>query len=180
MADGRSRRRLHLLRHAMPDPAPHLPPSVWALATQGRHAAITIGRRVPKGVRVLSSAERKAIQTARLATGQEPRQDSRFGEVAKPGEPYGSPFRERRGPWVRGDPDERHRGWETPVDAARRFSQAVEDHPDDDLLIATHGMVMVAWLVSIGRLHAGRAAEEYWAALTFPDLVTVEIRGVAQ
>lgn len=133
-----------------------------------------MSRSVPPGVLVLSSGERKAIQTARLATGREPRQDSRFGEVAKPGEPHDELFRARRGAWVRGESDERHRGWETPADAALRFSQAVEEHPGEDLLIATHGMVMVAWLVSIGWLGAGRAAEEFWAALTFPDLVAVE------
>jgi broad specificity phosphatase PhoE len=59
-------------------------------------------------------------------------------------------------------------------EAARRFAAGVADQgAGDDLLIATHGMVMVAWLVSIGQVDAGRAAEEYWASLAFPDLVTL-------
>ena len=174
MCSDRTVRRIHLLRHAMPDTAPELAPSDWALTPSGHDAARAMGRRLPQGVTVLSSAEKKAIETARSATGRVPLIDPRFGEVGGPGEPFDADVRERRGAWIRGEADARHERWESTTEAARRFAAGVADQgSEDDLLIATHGMVMVAWLVSIGRVHAGPAAEEYWASLAFPDLITV-------
>lgn len=167
-------RHVHLLRHAMPVPDPHLLPSQWALSSEGRDAALSIRHELPESSVLLSSTERKAIQTARLAAGREPATDVGFCEVHRPGEPVDEFSSERRGAWTRGDLDHRHRGWETPGQAGRRFAQAVEAHPGSDLLIATHGMVLVAWLVQIGHLEAGRAAESYWSTLTFPQLITVE------
>lgn len=167
-------RRIHLLRHAMPDADAESTPSEWALTPSGRDAARALGSRLPQGVAVLSSAERKAIESARCATGREPLIDPRFGEVRRPGEPFDADARERRGAWVRGETDARHECWESMSEAARRFAAGVADQgAGDDLLIATHGMVMVAWLVSIGQVDAGPAAEEYWASLAFPDLVTL-------
>lgn len=166
--------QIHLLRHAMPETWPEVTPSAWTLTPSGRDAARAMGRRLPRGVTVLSSAERKAIETARCATGREPLIDPRFGEVERPGEPFDDEARERRGAWIRGETDARHKRWESMIEAARRFTAGVADQrAGGDLLIATHGMVMVAWLVSIGRLDAAPTAEEYWASLTFPDLVTV-------
>lgn len=115
------------------------------------------------------------METARLATGQEPTTDASFCEVHRPGEPVDELSSERRGAWARGEVDVRHRGWETPDEAGRRFALAVDAHPGSDVVIATHGMVLVAWLVRIGHLEAGASAESYWSALTFPQLITIEI-----
>ena len=108
MCSDRTVRRIHLLRHAMPETAPDLAPSDWALTPSGRDAARAMWRRLPQGVTVLSSAERKAIETARCATGRVPLIDPRFGEVERPGEPFDAEARERRGAWIRGEPDARH------------------------------------------------------------------------
>ena len=174
MDSDRTVRRIHLLRHAMPDAGPEAAPPDWALTLPGRDAARAMRRCLPQGITVLSSAERKAIETARCATGREPLVDPRFGEVVRPGEPFDADARERRGAWIRGEIDDRHEHWESMAEAAQRFAAGVADQgAGGDLLIATHGMVMIAWLVSIGRLEAGSAAEECWASLDFPDLVTV-------
>lgn len=176
MGSGRKVRAIHLLRHAMPEAEPELAPSDWALTPSGRNAARAIGMRLPRSVSVLSSAERKAIETAQCATAREPSVDPRFGEVRRPGEPFDADVRERRGAWIRGRTDARHEHWESLAEAGLRFEAGVADQsPGDDLLIATHGMVMVAWLVSIGRLDAGPTAEEFWASLAFPDVVTVTV-----
>lgn len=159
----------------MPIPDPNLPPSQWTLSTDGRAAALSMRHELPAEVVLLSSPERKALETARLATGRAPVSDAGFREVDRPDEPFDEFSSERRGAWIRGELDARHRGWETPSRAGRRFAQAVESHPGNDLLIATHGMVLVAWLVENGRLEAGRAAETYWSTLAFPQLITVEI-----
>ncbi|WP_193104514.1 histidine phosphatase family protein [Brachybacterium sp. FME24] len=159
----------------MPIPDPHLPASQWILSSDGRSAALSMGQKLPGEVVLLSSTEQKAIETAHLAAGRAPACDAGFREVDRPGEPFDEFSSERRGAWIRGELDDRHHGWETPAQAARRFSRSVQDHPKDDVLIATHGMVLVAWLVDIGRVESGRAAESYWSALTFPQLITVEI-----
>ena len=159
----------------MPIQNPHLPPSQWTLSPDGRASALLMRHELPAEVVLLSSPEQKALETARLAAGRPPASDAGFREVDRPGEPFDEFSVERRGAWIRGELDARHRGWETLEQAGRRFAQAVEAHPGNDLLIATHGMVLVAWLVEIGRLEAGRAAEAYWSTLTFPQLITVEI-----
>ncbi|MGP5052516.1 histidine phosphatase family protein [Brachybacterium sp. JB7] len=171
----RAERRIHLLRHAMPVPDPTSSPSDWPLSSSGRFAAAAQRDRVPDVDRVLSSQEIKAVETARLATGRERHCDPRFGEVIRPGEPYDDDVRARRRAWVQSLPDTRHHGWETLEEAARRFGDAVQEHPDEDLLIATHGMVMTAWLAGIGALRQGRSAADYWDALPFPSLVTIRI-----
>lgn len=165
---------MHLLRHAMPVPDPQLPPSQWTVSAEGRVAARSVRHELPEGAVLLSSTEQKAIETARLAAGREPTADVGFCEVHRPGEPFDRFSTERRGAWIRGELDARHRGWETPDQAGRRFTQAVEAHPGSDLVIATHGMVLVAWLMWIGHLEAGATAESYWSTLTFPQLITVD------
>lgn len=61
---------------------------------------------------------------------------------------------------------------------ASRFAAAVREgrrrRHGRDLVIATHGMAMTRWLV-----HAVGLADPagFWAALTFPDLVRVSVRG---
>lgn len=159
----------------MPATDPDLEPSQWPLSAEGRAATIELSRRAPEGARLLSSDERKAIETAQLVGGRDPECDCRFGEISRPGEPFDEVSRERRAAWIRGEPDGRHAGWESSREAARRFASGIGDYSDAELLIATHGMVMVAWLIEVGQLKVGGAAERYWSGLAFPELVTVEI-----
>ena len=123
-----------------------------------------------------SSPERKAVETLRLACDVDSddsiRLDHRFGEVHR-AEPVEADFRSRRFAWVSGRLDERHRGWETPAEAADRF-QAGLDALDGDVLIATHGMIMTAWLVAHGAVDAGDPAGAYWSRLTLPDIIDTE------
>ncbi|WP_114854779.1 histidine phosphatase family protein [Brachybacterium sp. YJGR34] len=159
----------------MPVPDPSAAPTDWPLSESGRAAAIALRDRVPEEIQVLSSPEVKAVETAVLVTGRVPRLDARFGEVTRPGEPFDEAVRDRRRAWVGDRHDERHRGWETPHEAGRRFGDALSEHPGEDLLVATHGMVMTSWLASIGLLLRGEEAAAFWEALTFPDLVGVEV-----
>lgn len=174
--EGRSlTRRIHLLRHAMPATDPAVSLSQWSLSAHGRAAAIELSGRAPAGARLLSSEERKAIETARLVGGRDPECDPRFDEIRRPEEPFDKHARARRAAWVRGEPDGRHAGWEAPREAAGRMASAVRDHPDDELLIGTHGLVMVAWLIAIGHVDEGVAAERFWSGHSFPEILTVEI-----
>ncbi len=120
-----------------------------------------------------SSPERKAVETLHLAYGvggdDSIRVDHRFGEVRRV-EPVDADYRERRFAWVSGRLDERHRGWETPARAADRFQAGLDD-VEGDVLVATHGMIMTAWLVARGVVSAGDPAGAYWSRLALPDIV---------
>jgi len=101
--------------------------------------------------------------------------DSRFAEVRRPVEPIRHGFRVVRRAWVAGALDARHEGWERPEEAAARFAEGIASLPGDVLVVATHGMILTAWLSSIGELAVGDAAATFWAALAMPDVVEVEV-----
>ncbi len=71
--------------------------------------------------------------------------------------------------------DEGHAGWESPQEAAERFELAVREYAADAgaLVVATHGMVLTAWLVhGRQRLAPGKAAA-FWERMRFPDVIRV-------
>ena len=177
MTCGPSSRRIHLLRHAMPLTDPRVEPSRWELSGPGRQAARRIAAEIPVHARLLSSSETKAIQTARLAAAREPAIDGRFDEVRRPGEPFDDRARDRRRAWIMGELDARHTGWESITEAGARFDSAVREHDAGDLVIATHGMVITAWLLTMGRLRGGSEAAGFWARLPFPALISIDPNG---
>ena len=72
--------------------------------------------------------------------------------------------------------DARHTGWEPATEAAGRFDAAVRDHAGGhDLVVATHGMVLTAWLVATGHVTPGARAGDFWTGLHLPDVVTVDL-----
>ncbi len=125
----------------------------------------------------VSSPELKAVETLRCARqtrDAEIVEDDRLGEVFRPDEPFDARFAERRRAWVEGRPDERHAGWESMDDAARRFDEAVTARAGSrSLVVGTHGLVLTAWLVSIGQVEPGSPAGAFWARLSLPDLIRV-------
>ncbi|WP_176168768.1 hypothetical protein [Krasilnikoviella flava] len=44
-----------------------------------------------------------------------------------------------------------------------------------DLVGATHGMLLTAWLVAVGRVAPGAPAGASWGGLRLPDVVTVDL-----
>ncbi|MFD6137907.1 histidine phosphatase family protein [Isoptericola sp. NPDC060257] len=169
--------RVTVVRHAAPHVSDDVPPHAWPLSAAG-HAAAR-GLRLPDGAHAVASDERKAVETLSLALGgADVPTDPRFGEVRRPPEPVSAEFREARRAWVEGAPDARHDGWESAADAARRFDDAVREHAGGgDLVVATHGMVLTAWLVATGHVAPGPPAGEFWLGLRLPDVVTVDLGG---
>lgn len=169
---------LILVRHAMPVVAADVATEEWPLTPEGCAAAAALGARLPGAAVWVSSTEQKAVETLAHARGDREGDllaDPRFGEVRRPGEPFGGDFRERRRAWVEGRLDARHDGWELPEEAAERFGAGVAAHAGSlPLVVVSHGMVMTAWMVATGRLARGAAAGEWWARLAFPDLVRVD------
>lgn len=172
---GASVSRVLLLRHAMPVVDAALPAAQWPLSDAGRSAARALAGTLPRdGIR-LTSPEPKARETLALACPGEAVTDARLGEVCRPAEPVGDGFRAVRRDWVAGRLDRRHRGWESPQDAAARFHAAVTERLPGTLVVATHGMVLTAWLVSIGHVESGELAARFWDGLALPDLVDVNL-----
>ena len=125
----------------------------------------------------VSSPETKALQTTALALAVDPdamAQDTRFREIDRDEQVHDG-FREARSVWIVGRLDERHRGWETPEAAARRFHDGLLAYPFEHLVVGTHGMVLTAWMVAHRAIAPGEAAIAFWEALTFPAVVEVSL-----
>lgn len=69
--------------------------------------------------------------------------------------------------------DIRHEGWERPDQAAQRFAAGLDALDGDVVVVATHGMVLTAWLQSIGVVGPGEEAAVFWSRLELPDLIDV-------
>lgn len=168
--------KVFLVRHAMPQLDATASPDDWRLSGGGRAAARALRGRLPPRSRRVVSSERKAQETLALALDEAFEVDRRLDEVHRPREPIDSAVRSARRAWVSGRFDERHDGWETVTDAAARFDAAVRARASaDDLVVATHGMVLTAWLVFVGTVEAGEAAASFWESLGLPDVVTVDL-----
>lgn len=171
--------RLVLLRHAMPQVSATAPPSRWPLSQEGCRASYALRPRLRElfddaQATWLTSSEVKAQQTMSLAAGVEPEVDARLDEVRRPAEPIGEAALAARRAWVAGRVDRRHEGWESPAEAAVRFDAALRSRAVAPLCVASHGMVITAWLIASGRLEAGDRAAAYWSELQLPDLIVVE------
>jgi broad specificity phosphatase PhoE len=167
--------RIVLVRHAEPRASSTADPRRWPLSAAGRQAAGHLRDRMPRAGRWVASDEAKAYQTLRCARPDEGipvSQDARFDEVRR-SEPYDDGFRARRRAWVEGRLDDRHRDWETPLEAAARFDEAVLEHAgsSDTLVIGSHGMVLTAWLVHARGVVDLEDAGAFWAAMGFPDVI---------
>jgi broad specificity phosphatase PhoE len=162
---------LILVRHAMPAVSPDVPPAAWTLSADGLRAASAIRSTLPRDSRLVASTEPKAWQT--LGAAGEVERDTRFREIDRPSEPWSDDFREVRAEYVSGA---RHRGWEAHDDVASRFEAGVAAYSDEGpttLVVASHGMAMTLWLVSVGAVAQAEAAQ-FWRELRFPDCHLVD------
>jgi broad specificity phosphatase PhoE len=165
-------RVLVLVRHAMPDATPELPPTEWTLSLDGMRAAAALREVLPRDARLIASPEPKAWQT--LGDVDSVLRDARFREIDRPDEPWSDDFRARRAEYVSGVP---HRAWEPHADVAERFAAGVAAHEVGSarhVVIATHGMAMTTWLVALGAV-ARRDAALFWRGLRFPDCHIVDL-----
>lgn len=167
---------LLVVRHAEPEVLPDSDPRSWPLSEAGRTAASQLSHRLPRTGRWVSSTERKALETllyagpSRMAVTKDPG----FDEVRRE-EPFDDDFKSRRRAWVESRLDDRHSSWEPPEQAAERFEIAVREHLADarSLVVATHGMVLTAWLVHARKQLTPSEAGSFWERMRFPDIVRV-------
>ena len=164
--------RVILVRHAMPEVDPARPPQHWQLGGPGVAAARSLS--LPPAACLVASTEPKAAETLRAATGGSPvLQDAGFDEVRRPHE-WRDDHRERARAYVEGAP---HPGWEPQLEVAARFTAAIARHAARagayPLVVGTHGMALTTWLDARSLIADSPGA--FWAALAFPDVVTVDL-----
>ncbi|MGH3503939.1 MAG: histidine phosphatase family protein [Nocardioidaceae bacterium] len=162
-----------LVRHAMPEVVPEVPPEGWHLSQEGRESAARLATLLPANAAVVSSEEPKAWETV-AASSDDVVRDRRFNEVRRPAEPWRADVRPHRMRYVAGA---LHPGWERHVDVAARFQAAVDEHVSRvdgrPVVIATHGMAMTLWLVGRGAILPADAGD-FWSDLRFPDCFVVD------
>lgn len=171
-------RRITFVRHGMPAVDGEASPAVWPLIPEAVVAAgaLRLDAASERTV-IVSSPERKAVQTCALAVGASESAvltDAGLREIDRI-ESVDAGFRDARRAWIASRIDERHRGWESPDAAARRFHEALLRHRGDHLIVATHGMVLTCWLVAQGIVASGGDAIEFWESLRFPDVLELDL-----
>jgi len=170
-------RVVSFVRHAFPEVDSSVDPAECALSIAGTEAAKAL--ELPRDALIVSSPERKALQTVSLAAEVAEVAvvvDPAFREVDRV-ETVHAGFREARRAWVSGALDKRHEGWELPEEAATRFADALLRFSAPHLVVGTHGMALTAWMVSCGVVDRGAPAVDFWDQLRFPEVMTVELTG---
>ncbi|WP_439690771.1 histidine phosphatase family protein [Curtobacterium sp. SP.BCp] len=146
--------------HAEPVVDPAAPIETWGLSPVGRTRA---GAWRAPASPVVTSTERKAVETAELVAGGRPvEQDPALGEIDRSATGY-LPFDEFDAVvdafFAR--PSESVRGWERAVDAQERIVAAVRAQAGaGDVVLVSHGAVGALLLASLSGGPISRAAEQ--------------------
>jgi broad specificity phosphatase PhoE len=169
--------RLLLVRHAAPLIDPPTPSSEWVLSPQGEEAARRLAQSLaaPPPSPIYSSAETKAVQTAAVLAeewGLRVRVEDDLHEVGgrswanSPAE-----YEQIVSRYLRGEAVD---GWEERAGAQRRIATAVKlMGPDQDLLVVSHGLVLVLCLAWLLEVEAGTLFP-VWRTIRFPELCILD------
>lgn len=168
--------QLYLVRHAEADVDPGLPSDSWPMTVAGRAAAHRLADTLPQLSRIVSSPERKAVETAEeLARGSNVGvvTDDRLREVggrawAESAQVYRQQVRSYFGG---AEPD----GWERSHEARVRIAAAIEEvmRGAEDVVIVSHGLVLTlfrSWFDSV----EPAMLMPVWEAMRFPDVCILD------
>jgi broad specificity phosphatase PhoE len=148
-----------LVRHALPEVVPGVPPRLWELGESGRASARALAQRLT-GAQIVSSDEPKAFQTAEAIAahlGAEMAVDHRLGEVRRP-EEWDDAYRDHARSYLAG---ETLAGWEPREAVVARVTAAARGD-----IVVTHGLALTLWVAARG-LVGERVG--FWEELRFPD-----------
>lgn len=164
---------LILVRHARPLVAADIAPGEWALSEEGRQAANRLGVALrgvvgDAAVPVVSSTERKAVQTAEALGVDRVVSDGRLCEVGRPWYDDEATFRAGVERFLTGNADS---GWESADHAADRFGSAIDDLGGTGIVVA-HGTIISLWLA---RTITDLDPVTFWTALALPDAFLVDV-----
>ncbi|MCY1143341.1 histidine phosphatase family protein [Actinoplanes sp. Pm04-4] len=163
--------RVILVRHAMPEVDPGVPPRLWHLGAAGEAAARALTPALPADAVLVASTEPKAAETLQAAApGRAVLRNAGFDEVHQPAE-WRDDHRERARAYVEGTS---HPDWEPQPEVAARFTAAIARHAGArPLVVASHGLAITCWLAAQQLLTQPPGV--FWAALTFPDVIDLSL-----
>ena len=129
----------------------------WGLSAVGRARAARIAALLPQPLRIVSSRERKALDTAKVIAGQwgtAYEVDEDLGEMDRSATGYLDPSEfEPTVDAFFADPHRSVRGWERAIDAQARVERAVRritaQTPDRGIVFVAHGGVGALLLASL-------------------------------
>jgi len=160
------------IRHAHATVSSRLPPAAWPLSEAGKAASIEMGRNLDVDalrIRLFSSTEVKAIQTAEHLGLGSVQTDERLGEVGKPRYDSGQEHDNDVAHYLNGSDLS---GWEPRAKVVERFDQALNDIGLGDkhtaTVIVTHGTVLALWLHEQG---LAPSAAKLWNSLEMPHML---------
>ena len=180
---------LILVKHSLPEIDPSVPAKEWVLSCEGRQRARKLGDRLDRynPVRIVSSNEPKAIETAEIAAGllNVPVEIVR-GLHEHERANVGFLEKERFEQSIRlfyEQPFELVFGEETADSAYGRFSKAVhkitDSYPTENVAIVTHGTVLSLFVSRISDLEPFALWKKLglpsWVALSRPGFEIVDI-----
>jgi len=166
------------VRHAEAEVDPSLPASEWALSAAGLVAGARCGQLLVShgwsGARVVSSDERKALQTAnRISSciGSDVLHDARLAEVG--GRRWlTSGYGQAAADFLSGL---EVAGWEQRAAVSIRMHEAVGDGSSDGrCILVSHGLSLS---VLVSQLFPDVDAVAYWHGLQFPDAWSIDADG---
>lgn len=155
------------LTHAEVVVDPARPIESWGLSPAGRAraAGASVSAWAPGVQRIVSSAERKAVETAEVladAVGVVPEVDQALGEIDRSATGY-LPSDEFDGvvDAFFAEPERSVRGWERAVDAQERIVRAVRRcTADGDVTVVSHGAVGALLLAHLRAEPISRASDQ--------------------
>ena len=159
---------LIIVRHARPRVDPAKPAAEWTLSEEGTAAASALGPLLRGHVvrpRVVSSPERKALETARTSfPGHTVISDERLAEAAKPWFDTAEELHRATAAYLAG---EAAAGWEDAEAVAQRFDLCMSDPGQvGDVVAFTHGTALAVWL---SRRRQLSDPFDWWRNLKAPD-----------
>ena len=140
----------------------------WGLSSVGRARAARIAARFPQPLRIVSSSERKALDTAEIIArhwGTEVEVDEDLGEMDRSATGYLDPSEfEPTVDAFFAEPQRSVRGWERAVDAQSRVERTVRciaaQTPGRDIAFIAHGGVGALLLASLRHERISRALDQ--------------------
>lgn len=155
------------------DPAARI--QEWGLSPVGRARAARVAALFPQPLRIVSSSERKALDTAGVIAGQwgtEFEVDEDLGEMDRSATGYLDPSEfEPTVDAFFAEPQRSVRGWERAVDAQSRVERAVRriaaETPDRSVAFVAHGGVGALLLASLRGERISRALDQPAMGSTF-------------
>lgn len=170
-----------MVKHAMPQVSPGIPPDQWQLGESGHQSCLELARKLPEWQpsHIITSQETKALQTAHnvgknlglpVTTWPDLHEHVRnIGDYTNQADFYATIEQ------FFATPEQRVFGGETARQSQKRFSAAVHQvlvaYPEKCLVIVTHGTVMTLFVSLTNVIEPFN----FWKGLSLPSYIVLAL-----